>query len=131
MLIPGRKSALAAEPAGQRAGAGAGVPAIAADATELDPFAVAEQEFKALRSARAQGLVDAREFRRRVAALMVTDAEGTQWIPSPQDGAWHRRDGAAWVPGLPLRRLLCPRCGHHNLTRHQFCVECGAKMYSG
>jgi uncharacterized membrane protein YvbJ len=23
---------------------------------------------------------------------------------------------------------VCPSCGHHNLGRHSFCVECGHRL---
>jgi hypothetical protein len=63
-----------------------------------------------------------------VRGLAVVDGEGRSWVLGPEDGSWYRNDRERWVPAEPPRRLVCQQCGHHNLTRHSFCVECGAQL---
>jgi len=72
--------------------------------------------------------MDAPSFRQAVRALAVKDMEGREWILGPEDGQWHHRQHDRWVTANPPRRLVCPGCGHHNLTRHSFCVECGRTL---
>ena len=51
-----------------------------------------------------------------------------RWILGPEDGGWYRRERDRWIAADPPRRLVCPDCGHHNLPRHSFCVECGRQL---
>lgn len=90
-----------------------------------EPFAEAEAKYEELTSLRQQGLMDVRAFRSAVLDLTVRDGEGQEWALGPGDGNWYRHDRERWVPSQPPRRLVCPHCGHHNLTRYSFCVECG------
>jgi len=83
----------------------------------VDPFGMAEHRFRTLQEERRQGVLDARAFRAAVRGLAVVDGEGRSWVLGPED-----------VPAEPPRRLVCQRCGQHNLTRHTFCVECGAQL---
>ena len=43
-------------------------------------------------------------------------------------GLLYRRENERWLQADPPRRLVCPSCGHHNLGRHSFCVECGQRL---
>ncbi len=94
----------------------------------VEPFALAELRYFELVAARKGGNLDARTFRQGVRALAVKDMEGREWILGPEDGQWHHRNHDRWVTANPPRRLVCPGCGHHNLTRHSFCVECGKAL---
>jgi hypothetical protein len=89
---------------------------------------MAEHRFKTLQEERRVGILDARAFRAAVRGLAVVDGEGRSWVLGPEDGSWYRHDRERWVPAEPPRRLVCQRCGHHNITRHSFCVECGHKL---
>jgi hypothetical protein len=91
----------------------------------VEPFALAEIRYFELVASRKAGVLDAPNFRKRVRALSVRDMEGREWILGPEDGQWHHREHVRWITANPPRRLVCPACGHHNLTRHSFCVECG------
>ncbi|MGH7904405.1 MAG: zinc-ribbon domain-containing protein [Candidatus Dormibacteraceae bacterium] len=91
----------------------------------LEPFADAEVKYEELVEQRRRGLMDVRAFRSAVLDLTVQDGEGVQWVLGPGDGNWYRHDRERWIPAQPPRRLVCPHCGHHNLTRYSFCVECG------
>jgi len=91
----------------------------------VEPFAIAEMRYFELVASRKGGQIDARTFRSAVRALAVRDLEGREWILGPEDGQWHHREHDRWVTGNPPRRLVCPACEHHNLTRHSFCTECG------
>ena len=60
--------------------------------------------------------------------LAVLDGEGRRWMLGPEDGIWYRRERERWLQADPPRRLVCASCGHHNLGRHSFCVECGHRL---
>ncbi|HEX6547999.1 MAG TPA: hypothetical protein VF134_04585 [Candidatus Dormibacteraeota bacterium] len=94
----------------------------------VDPFGLAEVRYHELVAERRRRALDARAFRAAVRALAVSDGEGRMWVLGPEDGTWYRRDPDRWVPAEPPRRLVCPHCGHHNLTRHSFCVDCGRRL---
>jgi hypothetical protein len=94
----------------------------------VDPFGLAEQRYRELVEERRRRALDARGFRAAVRALAVSDGEGRTWVIGPEDGSWYRRDPDRWVAADPPRRLVCPRCGHRNLPRHSFCVECGGRL---
>ena len=94
----------------------------------VDPFGMAEHRFRTLQEERRSGILDARAFRAAVRGLAVVDGEGRSWVLGPEDGSWYRHDRERWVPAEPPRRLVCQRCGQHNLTRHTFCVECGTQL---
>ena len=68
------------------------------------------------------------EIRVAVRDLAVLDSEGRRWMLGPEDGMWYRRENERWLQSDPPRRLVCPSCGHHNLGRHSFCVECGHRL---
>ena len=93
-----------------------------------EPFAEAEALYEELVERRRLGELDVRGFRAAVLDLAVRDAEGQEWVLGPGDGNWYRHDRDRWVPAPPPRRLVCPHCGHHNLTRYSFCVECGGLL---
>ena len=69
-----------------------------------------------------------RSYRVAVRDLAVLDSEGRRWMLGPEDGIWYRRENERWLQADPPRRLVCPSCGHHNLGRHSFCVECGQRL---
>lgn len=94
----------------------------------VDPFAEAESRFKGLVEERRNGGLQARAFRLAVRDLAVLDGEGRRWMLGPEDGIWYRRERERWLQADPPRRLVCPSCGHHNLGRHSFCVECGRRL---
>jgi hypothetical protein len=94
----------------------------------VDPFEQAERGYRELAARRRTGAMDVRAFRAAVRELAVTDGEGRQWVLGPENGVWYRRDRDRWVEAEPPKRLVCPTCGHHNLGRHSFCVECGARL---
>ena len=96
--------------------------------TAIDPFEQAERRYADLMARRRAKQLDARGFRAAVRELAVTDGEGREWVLGPENGLWYRRDRDRWVEAEPPKRLVCPTCGHHNLGRHSFCVECGAKL---
>jgi DNA-directed RNA polymerase subunit RPC12/RpoP len=93
-----------------------------------EPFTEAEARYNQLMEQRRQGQLDPRGFRSAVRGLLVTDGEGREWVLGPEDGNWYLRDRDRWVAAEPPRRLVCPHCGHHNLIRHSFCVECGQEL---
>jgi hypothetical protein len=97
-------------------------------AVAVDPFTQAETSYGLLVAERKDGELDGRAFRAAVRELRVRDADGREWALSPADGQWYRRDRDRWTPGQPPRRLVCPACGHHNLTRHHFCTQCGVSL---
>lgn len=94
----------------------------------LDPFGDAEERYHRLVEDRKSGRLEVRAFRIAVRDLAVKDSEGREWMLGPEDGTWYRRDRDSWLPAEPPRRLVCPHCRHHNLPRHSFCVECGARV---
>lgn len=94
----------------------------------IDPFSLAEERFRELQEDRRSRRLQARAFRAAVRELAVSDAEGRTWMLGPEDGTWYRRDPQRWVAAEPPRRLICPHCGHHNLSRHSFCVDCGGRL---
>lgn len=94
----------------------------------LDPFEQAERAYRELTLRRRARELDVRRFRAEVRELRVSDAEGREWVLGPENGLWYRRDTDRWVEAEPPKRLVCPACGHHNLARHSFCVECGRKL---
>jgi hypothetical protein len=94
----------------------------------VDPFGSAEGRFKELQQERRARRLEVRAFRAAVRGLAVQDAEGRTWMLGPEDGTWYRRDPDRWVAAEPPRRLVCPHCGHHNLPRHSFCVDCGRRL---
>ena len=94
----------------------------------VDPFAEAEIRFKFLVEERRVGNLPPRAFRVAVRDLGVLDSEGRRWMLGPEDGIWYRRENERWLQADPPRRLVCPSCGHHNLGRHSFCVECGHRL---
>jgi hypothetical protein len=94
----------------------------------VDPFADAEVRYKHLVEERRTGNLQARAFRVAVRDLAVLDNEGRRWMLGPEDGVWYRRENERWLQADPPRRLVCPSCGHHNLGRHSFCVECGHRL---
>jgi hypothetical protein len=94
----------------------------------VDPFAEAEVRFKYLTEERRAGGLLPRAFRLAVRDLAVLDSEGRRWMLGPEDGIWYRRENERWLQADPPRRLVCPSCGHHNLGRHSFCVECGQRL---
>jgi hypothetical protein len=95
----------------------------------VDPFGLAEARYRELVLERGRGQVQPRAFRAGVRELAVVDGEGRTWVLGPEDGTWYRRDRDRWLPEDPPRRLVCPHCGHHNLTRHSFCVDCGRRLH--
>jgi len=97
----------------------------------VDPFAEAESRYKFLFEERRVGNLQARAFRVAVRDLAVLDNEGRRWILGPEDGIWYRRENERWLQADPPRRLVCSSCGHHNLGRHSFCVECGHRLNRG
>ena len=94
----------------------------------VDPFAEAEVRYKSLVAQRRGGSLEPRAFRLAVRDLAVLDSEGHRWMLGPEDGIWYRRENERWLQADPPRRLVCPSCGHHNLGRHSFCVECGHRL---
>jgi hypothetical protein len=94
----------------------------------IDPFGQAELRYRELIEARKRGRLDPRGFRASVRELRVLDGEGREWSLGPENGVWYRRDRDRWMEAEPPRRLVCTACGHHNLHRHSFCVECGARL---
>ncbi|HUZ89227.1 MAG TPA: hypothetical protein VMU49_05315 [Candidatus Acidoferrales bacterium] len=94
----------------------------------MDPFAAAEARYRHLSEERREGRLEPRAFRNAVRQLRVEDGESRQWVLGPENGAWYRRERDRWMESEPPRRLVCPRCAHHNLVRHSFCVECGAVL---
>lgn len=94
----------------------------------IDPFGQAELSYRDLLGDRKRGALDPRGFRAAVRGLRVLDGEGREWSLGPENGVWYRRDRDRWMEAEPPRRLLCPACGHHNLYRHSFCVECGVRL---
>lgn len=91
-------------------------------------FAVAESRYWELVQERARGALDARAFRAAVRELTLQDGDGREWVLGPEDGLWYRRDRDRWMIAEPPRRLVCGVCGHRNLLRHSYCVECGALL---
>jgi hypothetical protein len=94
----------------------------------VDPFAEAETRYRVLVEERRTGALQARAFRLAVRDLAVLDGEGRRWMLGPEDGIWYRRERERWLQADPPRRLVCASCGHHNLGRHSFCVECGHRL---
>ena len=94
----------------------------------VDPFAEAELRYRDLVEERRIGSLQARAFRVAVRDLAVLDGEGRRWMLGPEDGIWYRRERERWLQADPPRRLVCSSCGHHNLGRHSFCVECGQRL---
>ena len=94
----------------------------------VDPFADAETRYALLVQERRNGGLQARAFRLAVRDLAVLDGEGRRWMLGPEDGIWYRRERERWLQADPPRRLVCASCGHHNLGRHSFCVECGQRL---
>lgn len=94
----------------------------------VDPFSDAETRYRDLVEQRRTGSLQARAFRLAVRDLAVLDGEGGRWMLGPEDGIWYRRERERWLQADPPRRLVCPSCGHHNLGRHSFCVECGQRL---
>jgi hypothetical protein len=94
----------------------------------VDPFADAEIRYRSLVQERRTGILQTRAFRIAVRDLAVLDSEGRRWMLGPEDGIWYRRERERWLQADPPRRLVCPSCGHHNLGRHSFCVECGQRL---
>ena len=94
----------------------------------IDPFADAETKYKFLVDERSTGNLPPRAFRVAVRDLAVLDNEGRRWMLGPEDGIWYRRENERWLQADPPRRLVCASCGHHNLGRHSFCVECGQRL---
>src|ERR1700694_3544664 len=94
----------------------------------VDPFAEAEIRYKFLDDERRSGGLPPRAFRLAVRDLAVLDSEGRRWMLGPEEGIWYRRERERWLQADPPRRLVCPSCGHHNLGRHSFCVECGSRL---
>jgi hypothetical protein len=105
-------------------------PAAASDTLRVavDPFAEAEIRYRSLVEARSSGGLLPRAFRVAVRDLAVLDSEGRRWMLGPEDGIWYRRENERWLQADPPRRLVCTSCGHHNLGRHSFCVECGRRL---
>lgn len=94
----------------------------------VDPFADAESRYQLLVEERRTGGLQARAFRLAVRDLAVLDGEGRRWMLGPEDGIWYRRERERWLQADPPRRLVCTSCGHHNLGRHSYCVECGQRL---
>ncbi len=94
----------------------------------IDPFTLAESRYKSLIDHRRAGGLQPRAFRLAVRDLAVLDSEGRRWMLGPEDGIWYRRENERWLQADPPRRLVCSSCGHHNLGRHSFCVECGRRL---
>lgn len=94
----------------------------------VDPFAEAEARYKTLVAERRTGELQPRAFRLAVRDLAVLDGEGHRWMLGPEDGIWYRREHDRWLQADPPRRLVCTYCGHHNLGRHSYCVECGKRL---
>lgn len=94
----------------------------------VDPFAEAETRYHTLVEERRNGGLPARAFRLAVRDLAVLDGEGRRWMLGPEDGIWYRRERERWLQADPPRRLVCTSCGHHNLGRHSYCVECGQRL---
>lgn len=94
----------------------------------VDPFAEAETRYRTLVDQRRAGGLQPRAFRLAVRDLAVLDSEGRRWMLGPEDGIWYRRELERWLQADPPRRLVCTACGHHNLGRHSFCVECGKRL---
>jgi len=94
----------------------------------VDPFAQAEARYRTLVAERRAGGLQARAFRLAVRDLAVLDGEGHRWMLGPEDGIWYRREHERWLQADPPRRLVCTYCGHHNLGRHSYCVECGKRL---
>lgn len=95
----------------------------------VDPFSEAEVRYKSLVHERRAGGMPPRAFRLAVRDLAVLDSEGRRWMLGPEDGIWYRRENERWLQADPPRRLVCSSCGHHNLGRHSFCVECGQRLH--
>ncbi|MDQ6772644.1 MAG: hypothetical protein M3024_06605 [Candidatus Dormibacteraeota bacterium] len=94
----------------------------------IDPFGAAEVQYRDLLAGRRQGALDPRRFRSAVRGLRVLDGEGREWSLGPENGLWYRRDRDRWLESEPPRRLVCPACGHRNLHRHSYCVECASRL---
>ncbi|MEA2656345.1 MAG: hypothetical protein QOI23_1710 [Chloroflexota bacterium] len=105
-------------------------PAFGSDTLQVavDPFAEAELRYRDLVEERRVGSLQARAFRVAVRDLAVLDGEGRRWMLGPEDGVWYRRERERWLQADPPRRLVCSSCGHRNLGRHSFCVECGHRL---
>ena len=113
----------ALEPSGFYAFAGRILSSVA-----VDPFAEAEIRYRFLVEERRTGNLQPRSYRVAVRDLAVLDSEGRRWMLGPEDGIWYRRENERWLQADPPRRLVCASCGHHNLGRHSFCVECGTRL---
>jgi len=94
----------------------------------VDQFAEAEARYRTLVADRRTGSLQPRAFRLAVRDLAVLDSEGHRWMLGPEDGIWYRREHERWLQADPPRRLVCTHCGHHNLGRHSYCVECGKRL---
>ena len=94
----------------------------------VDPFAEAEARYRSLVAEQRAGGLLPRAFRLAVRDLAVLDGEGHRWMLGPEDGIWYRREHDRWLQADPPRRLVCTACGHHNLGRHSYCVECGKRL---
>ena len=105
-----------------------GLPRLYAGPVAIDPFGQAELRYRALLGDRRRGSLDPRSFRAAVRQLRVVDGEGREWSLGPENGVWYRRDRDRWSEAEPPRRLVCGRCGHHNLQRHSYCTECGSRL---
>lgn len=94
----------------------------------IDPFVQAEQRYKDLVAQRQDGTLDSSAFRAAVRDMRVRDLDGREWVLGPGNGLWYRREGDRWAEAQPPRRLVCYACGRHNLPRHSFCTDCGARL---
>jgi hypothetical protein len=68
-----------------------------------DRFAQVEAEAAKLRQEWAAGRMTDSQLMKRLAALMVQDAQGVWWAVGVQTGEWYRYDGREWVRATPPR----------------------------
>ena len=68
-----------------------------------DRFAQVESEAARLRQEWAAGRLKDSQFMKRLAALMVQDAQGVWWSVGVRTGEWYRYDGRDWVRATPPR----------------------------
>lgn len=64
-------------------------------------FQEAERRYQELQIQREQGLLDAGQFRLRVAGLLLRDDHGTFWMLDADSGAWYSNRGCGWQPADP------------------------------
>lgn len=65
-------------------------------------FVEVEKQLRTLNRMAQDGLIQRREFMRRLRALIVTDDEGVQWMMNSSADGWLKFTGeGGWVPAVP------------------------------